>query len=234
MFGRSDRGALVAWPGDLPGLPRSRRHDAHAARGGGGDAALPHRALRQPQRLARRVPGRPARAWTRPATSSPRPSAARRVRSCSRAAGPRPTTWPSSARSGATAAWPCARPPSTTPCCTRSSTWVAGSWPSTRPARSTSTCWPTPARRVGPRRVGHGRQQRGRDDLPAGRGGRRRARAGPGRGAPHRRRAGPPVARPGRRGRGLRPGRGVGPQVRRPEGGRCPPGAGQHRPSSRS
>ena len=141
--GGSTDGALVAWPGDLPGLPRPRRHDAHAARGGGGDAAVPHRALRQPQRLARRVRATPAAGWTRPATWSPRRSAVRRVRSCSRAAGPRPTTWPSSARSGATAAWRCARPPSTTPCCTRSSTWAAGSWPSTRRGPSTSTRWPT-------------------------------------------------------------------------------------------
>ena len=57
------------------------------------------RAVRQPVRLAPLRPRRPASRSTRPATSSPTCSAAGRVRSCSPAAAPRPTTRPSSARS---------------------------------------------------------------------------------------------------------------------------------------
>ena len=150
-----------------------------------------------------------------------------RARSCSRAAGPRPTTWPCSARSGAMAAPPCARPPSTTPCCTRSSTWAAGSWPSTRPARrprragrrarrpTSASCrsWLSTTRSA--------RSPRSPRWPPSCASGRPRARA------PHRRRAGPPwldlAARPR-----TRPGRVSRPQVRRPEGRRCAPGAGQH------
>ena len=121
--GGSTDGALVAWPGDLPGLPRPRGHDADAARGGRGDAAVPHRALRQPVGRRTRV-ARDARRAVDEARDVVADvlGGASRARSCSPAAAPRPTTWPSlGAVTAPRAAWPCARPSSTTPCSTRSS-----------------------------------------------------------------------------------------------------------------
>ena len=76
------------------------------------------RALRQPVGLARRGPRRPPGHRRGPRRRGRGARLPRRARSCSPAAAPRPTTSPSSARSGATAAWRCAPPSSTTPCCT--------------------------------------------------------------------------------------------------------------------
>ena len=53
--------------------------------------------VRQPVGVATPWPGRPARRSTRPGTSSPPAWAPSRARSCSPAAAPRPTTWPSRA-----------------------------------------------------------------------------------------------------------------------------------------
>ena len=73
-------------------------------------------------------PGRRGRCWRRPATRWPPPSAARPARSCSRAAAPRPTTWPSVACSGPRVVWRCAVPSSTTPSCDPSRPSADGWW----------------------------------------------------------------------------------------------------------
>ena len=93
------RTGLVAWVHGCRRhrLPRPRGHDADAARGGRGDAAVPHRALRQPVGLARGR-ARGAQGRRRGARRGGRvPRAAGPARSCSPAAAPRPTTSPSSA-----------------------------------------------------------------------------------------------------------------------------------------
>ena len=111
-------------------VPRPRGDHADAAGGGRGDAAVPHRALRQPVRLAplrpRRPPGRrrgPRRGRRRHRLPAGRGRVHRRRH---RGRQRRDRRRPAPLRRAA----PCARPPSTTPCCTSSSatggTVVAG------------------------------------------------------------------------------------------------------------
>ena len=152
-----------------------------------------------PQRLARRVPRRPARGRRGPRRRrrGPRRCAGRgRVHGLRHRGGqPRrarhgPAPWRRGRVLGRRAPRRAAR---------GRARRAVGSCPSTRPARSTSTHSPTrstrPSRVVSVMAVNN---EVGTISA-AGRGGRPRAGAGPGRGAPHRRRAGPPVARPGRR-----------------------------------
>ena len=168
--------------------------------------------VRQPLRRPRRRPPGPAgdRRGPRPVAAA---SAAVPTRSCSRAAAPRPTTWPSAASTTRRPARWRAVPSSTRPSSSPSShRRAARPCPSTPRARSTSTPW-----RGSPRhdpRVGHDRQQRGRR-RPAG-----RPWSPPSAGRP-RRRSTPTPSRPppGSTWRRRRPRR---PRVRqRPQGGRA-------------
>ena len=99
----------------------------------------------------------------------------------------------------ATAASPCARPSSTTPCCTRSSTCGGRVVAVDAAGVVDLDALAGALDEAVSRRVGDGRQQRGRHDPAARRGRRGRARAGARRRAAHRRGAGVSVARRGRR-----------------------------------